>query len=118
MIRIHTGLIKWNKKDKYHILLRDKNPVVINRPCIKIAKNEVLFEKYRMALKRDKDAIGIQGDDTIKRNPSFFDFMLRMFNHLNQVYEKENSLLIYTILKNQSRKESAKENASKPSTKK
>ena len=33
-----------------------------------IAKNEVLFEKYRMDLKRDKDAIEIQGDDAIKRN--------------------------------------------------
>ena len=41
--------------------------------------------------------------------------MLRMFNHLNQVYEKEKSLLIDTILKYQSRKESAKENKPKPS---
>ena len=68
MLRIHTGLRKWNKKDRYHILLCDKNPMVIDRPCIKVANNEVLFEKYRMALKRDKDAIEIQGDDAIKRN--------------------------------------------------
>ena len=68
MLSIHTGLRRWNKMDQYHILLRDKNPVGINRPCIKIAKNEVLFEKYRMALKRDKYAIEIQGDDAIKRN--------------------------------------------------
>ena len=68
-----------------------------------------------MALKRDKDAIEIQGDDVIKRNRLFFDFMLRMFNNLNQLYEKEKCLLIHTILKYQSRKESAKENASKPS---
>ena len=81
------------------MLLRDKNSVVINRPCIMIAKNEVLFEKYRMDLKRDKDAIEIQGDDAIKHNQSFFDFMLRMFNRLNQLYEKEKSLLIDTILK-------------------
>ena len=57
-----------------------------------------------MALKRDKDAIEIQGGDAIKRNRLFFDFMLRMFNNLNQLYEKEKSLLIYTILKYQSRK--------------
>ena len=44
--------------------------------------------------------------------------MLRMFNHLNQLYEKEKSLLVYTILKYQSSKESAKENTSKPSPKK
>ena len=109
---------KCNKKDRYHILLRYKNPMGIDRPCIKIAKNEVLFEKYRMALKRDKDAIEIQGDDAIKRNRLFFEFMLIMFNHLNQLYEKEKSLLIDTILKYQSRKESARENTSKPYPKK
>ena len=50
MLRIHTGLQKWNKKDQYHILLRDNNPMGIDQPCIKIANSEVLFEKYRMAL--------------------------------------------------------------------
>ena len=73
-----------------------------------IAKNEVLFEKYRMALKRDKLAIDIQGDDEIKRNRLFFDFMLRMFDNLNLLYEKEKSIFIDTILKYHLRKESAK----------
>ena len=41
-----------------------------------------------MALKRDKDTIEVQGDDEIKRNRFFLDFILRMFNHLNQLYEK------------------------------
>ena len=45
----------------------------------------------------------------------FFDFMLRMFDNLNQLYEMEKSLLIDTILKYYFRKESAKENSSKPS---
>ena len=80
-----------------------------------ITKNEVLFEKYRMDLKRDKDTIEIRGDDAIKHNLLFFDFMLIMFNHLNQLYEKKKSLLIDTILKYHSRKESAKDNTSKPS---
>ena len=40
--------------------------------------------------------------------------MLRMFYHLNQLYEKEKSLIIDTILKYQSMKESAKENTSNP----
>ena len=88
MLRIHTGLQKWNKMDQYHILLRDKNPVGINRPCIKISKNEVLFEIYIIALKRYKYSIEIQGDDAIKHNQLFFYFMLRMFNHLNPLYEK------------------------------
>ena len=69
----------------------------------------MLFEKYRMALKRDKYAIEIQKDDAIKRNQIFFDFMLRMLNHLKKLYEKETILLIDTILKYQSRNESAKE---------
>ena len=68
MLRIHTGLQKWNKKDRFHMILREKNPVWINRPCIMFAKNEVLFEKYRLALKRDEHAIEIQGDDAIKCN--------------------------------------------------
>ena len=64
-----------------------------------IAKNEVLFEQYIIALERDKDAIDIEGEDKIKRNRLFFDFMIRMFDHLNQLYEKEKSLLIDKILK-------------------
>ena len=83
MLRIHTGFQKWNKKDQFHIFLRDKNPLGIKQPCIMIAKNEVLFEQYIIALKRDKDAIDIEGDDEIKRNQLFFYFMLRMFDHLN-----------------------------------
>ena len=57
MLRIYNGLRKWNKKEWYRILLRDKNPMGINRQCMKIEKNEVLFEKFSMALKQDKDAI-------------------------------------------------------------
>ena len=44
--------------------------------------------------------------------------MLRMFNHINQLYEKGKSHLIDIILKYQSKKESAKENTSKSSPKK
>ena len=46
-----------------------------------------------MALKRDKYSIEIQKDDAIQRNQLFFDFMLRMFNRLNQLYEKEKVFL-------------------------
>ena len=75
MLRIHTGLQKLNKKDQFHMILCDKNTLGINRPCIMIANNEVLFEKYRMDLKPEKDAIEIQGDDETKRNRLFFYFM-------------------------------------------
>ena len=118
MLRIHTGLRKWNEMDQYHILIRDNNPMGIYQPCIKISNSEALLENYRMALMRDKYAIVIQKDDAIKRNRLFFDFLIIMFNNINQLYEKEKSLLIYTILPYQSRKESAKENTSKPSPKK
>ena len=86
------------------------NPLGIKQPCIIIAKNEVLFEQYRIALKQDKDAIYIEGEDEINRNRLFFDFILRMFDHINQLYEMEKSLLIDTILKYHLRKDSAKEN--------
>ena len=46
-----------------------------------------------MALKRDKYAIESQKDDAIKRNQLFFDFMLIMFNNLNQLYEQEKVFL-------------------------
>ena len=36
-----------------------------------IAKNEVLIEQYRIALKWDKDAIDIKGEDEIKRKKYF-----------------------------------------------
>ena len=35
------------------------NPFDISKPCIKIAKSEVLFEKYRMALNREKYEIEV-----------------------------------------------------------
>ena len=53
MLRIHTGLRKWNNKDQYHILLCENIPMGIDQLCIKIANSEMLFEKYRMDLKRD-----------------------------------------------------------------
>ena len=71
MLRIHTGLRKWNKNNVYDIHLREINPIGIDQPCIKIAKSELLFEKYRMSLKRDKDAIEIQKGDAIKCNRFF-----------------------------------------------
>ena len=86
MLRIHTGLRKWNKKDWFHIILSDKNPLGIKQPCIMIAKNKVLFEKYRIALKQEKYAIDIDGDDAIDSHRLVFDFMLRMFDHRNQLY--------------------------------
>ena len=51
-----------------------------------------------MALKRYKDAIEIQKDDAIKRNQIYFDLVLRMFNHLNELNVKGKSLSIDTIL--------------------
>ena len=86
MLRIHTGLQNWNKNNVYDKHLREINPIGIDKPCINIAKSELFFEKYRMALRRDKDAIEIQKDDAIKRNQIYFDFMIRNFNHLNQLY--------------------------------
>ena len=105
------------------------NPLLIDQPCLKIVNNELLFERYRIALKRGKDAIDIDGDDAIDSHWLVLNFMPRIYDHLNQLYEMEKSLLIDAILKyhlrndsdkesssepSQSRKESAKENTSKP----
>ena len=68
MLSIHTGLRKWNKKYRFHIILSDMNPLGIKQPCLTVAKNEVMFEKYRIALKQDKYAIDIKGEDAINRN--------------------------------------------------
>ena len=72
MLKIHNGLRKFTKEDRFHILLKRMNPQGINRPCQKIAKYEMLFEKYRIALKRDKDAIDIDGNDAFDNYRLFF----------------------------------------------
>ena len=41
------------------------NPFDNSKPCIKIKKSEVLFEKYRMALNQDKYYIEVQDDDSV-----------------------------------------------------
>ena len=70
------------------------NPLGIDRPCLEIASNELLFEKYRISLKRDKDAIDIDGDGAIDSHRLVFDFMLRIFDHLNQLYKMEKFFLL------------------------
>ena len=94
MLKIHTGLRKLTNNDRFHILLKKMNPLGIDRPCQKIAKDEMLFEKYRIALKQDKDAIDIDGNDAINSHRLFLDFMLRMFDNLNKLYEMENFFLL------------------------
>ena len=94
MLNINTGLRKLTNKDWFHIILKKMNPLGIDRPCLNIASNELLFEKYRIALKWDKDAIDIDGDDVIDSHRLVFDFMLRMFDHLNQLYEMEKKVFL------------------------
>ena len=62
-----------------------------------------------MALKRDKYDIEVQNDDAIKRNRIFFDFMQQTFNFLDGWYLHEKGFLMETIIRNQSRKQSATE---------
>ena len=54
MLRIHTGLQKWNKNDQFHIILKNMNPLGIHRPCLKIANNELLFENIELLLSGTK----------------------------------------------------------------
>ena len=94
MLNIHTGLRKLTNNDRFNILLKKMNPLGINRPCLKITKDELLFEKYRIALKRDKYAIDIDGNDAIDIHRLVLDFMLRMFDNLNQLYDIEKVFLL------------------------
>ena len=73
MLRIHTGLRKSSKKNVYELHLKNMNSFEIVKPCIIIARRELLFEQYRMVLKRDKYDIEVWDDDAIKRNQIFFD---------------------------------------------
>ena len=59
----------------------------------------MLFEKYMIALNRDKYNIGVRNDDAIKRNRILFDLIKRAFNHLDGLYSRERCLLIDTIIK-------------------
>ena len=72
MLKIHTGLRKFTKEDQFHILLKKINPQGINQPCQKIEKDEMLSEKYRIALNRDKYAIDIDGNDVFDSYRFFF----------------------------------------------
>ena len=72
------------------------------------------LKKYIITHKRNKDTIDIDGDDAIDSHRLFFDFMLGIFDHLNQLYEMEKSLLIDAILKYHLRNESDEENSSEP----
>ena len=54
MLMIHTGLRKLNKKILNDLHILKMIPFEIGKPCIIILRSEVLFEKYRMPLKRDK----------------------------------------------------------------
>ena len=62
------------------------NLFYIRVPLIKIAKIELLFEQYIMAIKRDKYYIEVRDDDAINCNRIFFDFMQQTFNILDGLY--------------------------------
>ena len=97
MLRIHTGLRKLSKTNVYDLHILKINPFDIGKPCINIARSELLFEQYRMAHKRDKYDIEVRDDDAIKRNRIFFDFMQRTLNRLYGLYMDEIFILMDTI---------------------
>ena len=109
MLRIHICLQKWIKTNVFDLHLKKKNTFGIHEPCIIIANNELLFEQYRMALNRLKNEIEVQNDDAMNCNRIFFDFMQQTFNQLDGLYLREMCPLIDTIMKYQTRKQSAAE---------
>ena len=107
MLRIHTGLRKWSKRNVLDLYLKKKNPFDIGVTWINIAKSELLFEQYRMDLNREKYNIEVWNDDAIKCNRVFFDFIQQMFNNLDGFYLHKRCLMIYTIIQYQLRKQIA-----------
>ena len=63
MLRIHTGLRKLSKKNVYDLHLKNMNPFEIGKPCMIIARREMLFEQYIMAINQDKYDIEVRNDD-------------------------------------------------------
>ena len=109
ILRIHTGLRKWHKRNVFDLHLKEMNLFDICVPCINITKSELLFEQYIMALNWYKYDIEVRNDDAIKRNRILFDLMQRTFNHMDGLYLCEICHLIDVIMKNQLRKQSAAE---------
>ena len=66
ILRIHTGLRKWIKKNILELYLKKKNPFGIHEPCIKIENNKLIFEQFIMDLSQDKYDIEVQDYDAIK----------------------------------------------------
>ena len=81
---------KLSKKNVYDLHLLKMNQFEIGKTCIILARRELLFEQYIMALKRVKYDIEVQNDDAIKRDQIFFYFMQRTFNRLDILYNHEN----------------------------
>ena len=109
MLRIHTGSQNWSKRNIFDLHLNNNNLFDFRVPCIKIAKSELLFGQYIMALNRGKYDIEVQNDDAIKRNRILFDFVKLTFNRLDGLYILEICLLIDVIMKYQLRKQGAAE---------
>ena len=74
------------KTNVYDLHLKKTNSFYVGKPCINIAKSEVLFEIYIMALNWDKSDIEVRDYDAIKRNQTFFDIIQRKFNFLDELY--------------------------------
>ena len=77
---------KWSKINIFDIHLMIINQFGIHEPCIRIAKNQLIFEQYTMALNWEKYDIEIQNDDAIKCNRLFSDFMQQTLNLLDGFY--------------------------------
>ena len=98
MLNIHTSLRKRNKKNAFDLNLNKINIFGIHEAFIKIAKNVLVFEQYRMSLNQGKHNIEVQNDDSIKRNQILFHFTRQTFNGLDGFYLRERCLLTDVIM--------------------
>ena len=71
MLRIHTGLQKWSKRNRFDLHLKQMNLFNICVSSIKITKSALLFKIYIMVLNGYKYNIEVRNDDAIKPNRIF-----------------------------------------------
>ena len=109
MLGIHNSLRKWILTNIFNLHLKKMNLFGIHEPIIKIAKSELIFEQYRMALNPGKYDIEFQNDDAIKRNRLFFYLMQKMLNWLDGFYSRERFILIDAMMEDKTRKQIAAE---------
>ena len=100
LLRLHTGVRKFCRRNLYDLHLEAMNPFGVSESCAAIKTDPSLFEKYRVALTRDRYDIDLREDDAIERYKNFFYFVNRSFKHLGYLFNEERFHIIAAMREN------------------